>query len=505
MKKLTIDGQRIVNEDGEQVILSGINLVCKNKSLGYVEPCDVSLFQWFQEQGFNVIRLGLIWDGVEPEPGIYDDVYLSRIKQQIRWAEQHHLYVFLDMHQDLYSQLYGDGAPAWATLTDDLPHIVGDMWSDAYLKSPAVNRALDHFWQNTPAADGIGLQDHYEAMWRHVAAFFADCPNVIGYDMMNEPYPGTSGQQVFGAMIAAYAETVMGMNEVDMEQIAVLWFDDEKKQEILQGMADMDIYRVLMDSAEQASQAFDRDILTPFFNKIAAAVRSVDSDGFLMLETSYFTNMGVESGIELVQNPDGTIAQHQVYAPHGYDLVVDTDHYEIYNQERVNFIFSTHRKVQTRLSTPVLIGEWGAFNAHPATYELAKAVNSIFEQYLWSNTFWCWYDGFKDTPFVKALRRGFPHTTGGVLIGYHYDYDTEIVKVEYIPSGGETRIYHPRAALLTAEDVRISGAASYQIELHPYPNTESGWIAVRAEKGEGLVTIIVGTSISNLINSEVRY
>ncbi|MGV2806536.1 cellulase family glycosylhydrolase, partial [Clostridium perfringens] len=134
-----------------------------------------------------------------------DDAYLSRIKQQVVWAEQNDLYVFLDMHQDLYSLLYGDGAPAWAPLSDDLPHVTGHIWSDAYLESPAVNRALDHFWRNTSASDGIGLQDHYAAMWKHAAQFMADCPNIIGYDMMNEPYPGTSGQEVLGTIIAAYA------------------------------------------------------------------------------------------------------------------------------------------------------------------------------------------------------------------------------------------------------------------------------------------------------------
>src|SRR5699024_9930062 len=142
-------------------------------------------------------------------------------------------YIFLDMHQDLYSSLYSDGAPEWATLTDDLPHVTGDLWSDAYLGSPAVNRALDHFWNNSPAEDGIGLQDHYTAMWRHVVNFFKGCPNIIGYDIMNEPYPGTDGQQVFGAIISAYAQNVLGMDNPNMDELAALWLDGEKKQEIL--------------------------------------------------------------------------------------------------------------------------------------------------------------------------------------------------------------------------------------------------------------------------------
>ncbi|WP_322398649.1 hypothetical protein, partial [Clostridium perfringens] len=79
----------------------------------------------------------------------------------------------------------------------------------------------------------------------------------------------------------------------------------EKRLEVLAGMAEMDTYRILVDSAREVSQIFEREVLAPFFNKTAAAIRSVSPDGFLMLETSYFSNMGIESGLQLVQDPAG--------------------------------------------------------------------------------------------------------------------------------------------------------------------------------------------------------
>lgn len=500
MKKLTVDGQRFVNEDGAQVILNGVNVVCKDKKKGYVEPCDERLFAWFRGQGFNVVRLGLIWDGVEPEPGVYDDEYLSKIKQQAVWAERHGMYVFLDMHQDLYSSLYGDGAPAWATIADDLPHVAGQLWSDAYLESPAVNRALDHFWRNSPASDGIGLQDHYAAMWKYAAQFFADCGNVIGYDMMNEPYPGTKGQEVFGAIISSYAQYVVGESDISLEELAALWFDDEQKQQVLRGLADMNTYRLLVDGAKEASQRFERETLAPFYNKTAAAIRSVDPDGLLMLETSYFSNMGVESGVELAADDAGTAFRHQVYAPHGYDLVVDTEHYELYNQQRVDLIFAAHRNVQERLNIPVLVGEWGAFSGHPATFELSKALIATFERYLWSNTYWCWCDGFRDAPYSKALNRAYPQAVGGVLVEYHYDYDTDIFAMEYVPSGsgsgGQTLIYHPRVALLSGEDVAVSGADACRVELRPFADSDGGIIAVVATRRDGeRIAVTIGKAV----------
>lgn len=492
MKKLKTEGMRFINEDGAEVILSGINLVCKSKEKGYVEPCDESLFTWFCEQGYNVIRLGLIWDGVEPEPGVYDDVYLSKIKQQIKWAERNDIYVFLDMHQDLYSVLFSDGAPEWATLTDDLPHVTGDLWSDAYLASPAVNRALDNFWSNSLAVDGIGLQDHYTAMWQYVVSFFDGCSNIIGYDIMNEPYPGTDGQHVFGAMISVYAQNVLGMADANMEELSALWFDEQKKQKILTDIADMDTYKKLVKYAGDVSQVFEKETLAPFFNKVTNGIREIDTESIIMLETSYFANMGMESGVQLIQNDEGVIDPSQAFSPHGYDLVVDTDQYEIYNQDRVDLIFATHRKVQERLNIPTLIGEWGAFTNHATTPSLTKALIEIFERNLWGNTYWCYSSDFKEMPYIEALNRAYPQITGGQLISYHYNHDTGKVNIKYISSGLETVIYHPNAAHLSEEKIKVSGAQDYQSDIHSYPGANGGTITVVTPEKDEEITVTIG-------------
>ena len=38
------------------------------------------------------------------------------------------------------------------------------------------------------------MQDRYAAAWRHVAARFRGNPNVLGYELLNEPWPGTTWQ-----------------------------------------------------------------------------------------------------------------------------------------------------------------------------------------------------------------------------------------------------------------------------------------------------------------------
>ena len=50
--------------------------------------------------------------------------------------------------------------------------------------------------------------DHFTAMWQHVAAFFADCPNLFGFDLLNEPFPGSPGGTVFWTIINKMCEVL---------------------------------------------------------------------------------------------------------------------------------------------------------------------------------------------------------------------------------------------------------------------------------------------------------
>lgn len=76
-----------------------------------------------------------------------------------------------------------------------------DLWSDAYLASPAVHEALDNFWTNTVGPGGVGLQDRFAAMWAHVAQQLGNHPAVAGYDFPNEPTPGSAEPEIFANII----------------------------------------------------------------------------------------------------------------------------------------------------------------------------------------------------------------------------------------------------------------------------------------------------------------
>ena len=190
LPKVAVDGQRFVDEAGRQLILHGINTGGNPKSdTSWADP------KWFvhmRDWGYNVLRLQIEWSRLEPQYGKYDEAYLKQVDQQIAHAKANGIYIFLDMHQDLFGVKTGyDGAPAWATLDEGLSKGQGsELWQDAYFTSPAVHKAFDNFYANKPGPDGVGIQDRFALAWQHVAQRYAGDSTVIGYDLLNEPYPG---------------------------------------------------------------------------------------------------------------------------------------------------------------------------------------------------------------------------------------------------------------------------------------------------------------------------
>lgn len=127
MNRITTFKQKFIDSDGRERIFNGINLCDKGYHKNgeakrtYDVPFDENLIKRLSQSGFNLIRLGMTWDAVEPEPFRYDEEYLDRVQKVADLCAKYGIYFYLDMHQDLYAGfkgMDGDGAPAWACLTD---------------------------------------------------------------------------------------------------------------------------------------------------------------------------------------------------------------------------------------------------------------------------------------------------------------------------------------------------------------------------------------------------
>ena len=112
-------GSGFVDDAGREVRLRGVNIVYKDKpyypasaafhsNLSFVQD-DVDLLASF---GVNVIRLGVMWPGVTPDPIGLDADYLHRIRAIIRMAADSGIYTLVDPHQDEFHPLFcGEGVP----------------------------------------------------------------------------------------------------------------------------------------------------------------------------------------------------------------------------------------------------------------------------------------------------------------------------------------------------------------------------------------------------------
>lgn len=480
-KTITVNGSHFVDDSGRQVILNGINIVNKNKDEGYIFQSGPELYENLSKWGVNCIRFIVIWDRLEPEPGIYNEYYLKEIDKCIALAEKNNLFVVLDMHQDLYSVKYSDGAPEWATLDEGKPHTTGAIWSDAYMMSEAVQTSFDNFWSNKPASDGIGIQDHYAALWRHLAERYADNSTVIGYDIMNEPFPGSTALESTNILLSAYGELHYSLTgeALDEEQLTTMWEDENKRIEALEILSDKDNYHFVFSRLFELNKEFETTSLQNMYQKVASAIREVDKKHILFLEHSYFSNTGVGSSIERVTLSDGSPDPLLAYAPHGYDLVTDTEAVAMASNERVSYIYGQIAKKGEQLKMPVWLGEWGALSGSSMSMvPAAKNAVKLIEKHLFGNAYWSYNPGTENSEYFKQiLNRVYPAYVNGELISYSNNFDSRQFTMtwkEDNKSNAITIIFVPSISKLDKKALNEWG----QVEIEKIEDSDAGWVIV---------------------------
>lgn len=261
LAELRTSGNWIVDQDGRVVILQGVNQVYKAPPFtpgGNGFGDDDAAF--LAANGFTAVRLGLYWAQIEPQPGVYNWAYLESVKDTIETLKAHGIVSILDMHQDLYSsEIGGNGAPDWATLFNAGDNDTSHPFPFAYALNPAQNQAWDAFWSNEKV-EGVGLQNYYARMWQVTADYFGGTPGVVGYEIMNEPWAGSS-----------WLGSLLGNSH------------------------------------------FDNQSLTPFYDQVISAIRSVDSSTTVYYEPNVLFG-NATAGI----NMGGVDDDNAVFSFHDY-------------------------------------------------------------------------------------------------------------------------------------------------------------------------------------------
>jgi len=227
-------GRWITDASGRAVIVHGTNMVYKLPPYYPAKPGfgdDDAAF--LARIGFNAVRVGIIWKALEPSPGHYNGAYIAQIATTVRTLARHGVLSLLDFHQDLYNERFqGEGTPDWAVRDGGLPNLPKAGFPNNYLANPALQHAFDQFWANAPGPGGVGLADRFAAAWAHVAAVFRRTPSVLGYELFNEPWPGTTwapcaapaGCPAFDVKLKGFYERVFArLRKVDRRTL--VWYE----------------------------------------------------------------------------------------------------------------------------------------------------------------------------------------------------------------------------------------------------------------------------------------
>ena len=136
--------------------------------------------------GFSVVRLGFMWAGYNPAPGVYNQTYIGIIKTTVNRLARHGVYSLLNVQMDGLSSKFCtyDGAPLWVVNKSVPRHafpwpLSGNCSSrgghlDINIMTEASVTAYQDIFDNRH-----GMRNDFTTFWAHAATQFKDrspCP-----------------------------------------------------------------------------------------------------------------------------------------------------------------------------------------------------------------------------------------------------------------------------------------------------------------------------------------
>lgn len=174
---VTTQGNRFVaTGTGATVVLRGVNVSAGS---------NLALQRRALELGVNLVRIHVTWADLQPSapaaghPG-WNTALIAAIQTQVAWYRTHSIDVLIDLHQFDWSSYFtgrGSGIPAWFYTQIHR----GEYPPTGHGKDEAIRA----FYAD-PAAIRL-----YSQLAVKVAASFDTAPNVVGYEVLNEP-PATA-------------------------------------------------------------------------------------------------------------------------------------------------------------------------------------------------------------------------------------------------------------------------------------------------------------------------
>ena len=380
----------ILDNEGRYSVFHGVNVIIKLPpylpDLEKFDPMNSLNTEYdlktMKKMGFNMVRLGVIWEAVERQPGVYDMEYLQKVEEIINTLGKNGIYTMVDAHQDAFSRNFcGEGVPYFYTnelgydkkcnanivtqflgfvgtcknldyfnFTYDengLP-VIDDCKKNSFIEYHFLaefSSAYKKFYENVN-----NIQDKFVEFWKVVATKFKGNKYVLGYDLWNEPSPGG-------------------------------FLEDFKN--IIPGRPDL--YSVL-----------------PLYKKVNEALRDIDPNYIL-----YFENTPIPDTLPIMgglvwgtmKEKPGDDNEPQVYNFHSYCCVSGAnacENGEASLKNSLNLCPKFHKNkfktemdnARNNLHVPMFVSEFGACSDSQACYNEIMNVISICEENFISWSYW---------------------------------------------------------------------------------------------------------------------
>lgn len=426
-----------LSENEDTHLFHGVNIVHKAAALPTITEDTV---HFIKSMGFNIVRYGILWTNIQPsdtDPTVFNYTYLTAAREQIDFLGKHGIRVFLDLHQDCFSSRFScgksyDGVPFWAAtppyseeyypggnksypLPFAKPNWVPENssaynplyapWGEPASSIPGAGCDLSGWAQCYPTYslgatvqrfyDNVnGTADLFATMWAEVARVFKGDQNVVGFEKINEPWLG---------------EVPLNLNELDPltnPKYWDLWFA---------GVA-------------------DRKNLAPFYDRVAAKIRSVDPDTPIFFEPASGGSF-LEGNSGFLHGPGGKefdVAGKNVFSYHVYCPIIQSDgiHFNISNaifnfiKKELCDVFSdlqlTNRANEvTKHGFGGFLSEFGAIPNKGVAADYMENMMSVIDKIQHSFTFWEIHSLEGAPKFIQnALSRSYPQKVPGRVVQY---------------------------------------------------------------------------------------
>jgi len=414
-----------------------------------------------------------MWSGVEPEENMINETYIGVLKEIISGLENHGVYSYLDMHQDVMNNVATyDGVPQWLydkfeAPDHEYPWPMKDTSGYSTWACGYFTQEISHGFQELYTKHQL----EFARVWREIAARFRDMSAVLGYELMNEPWtgnfyedlsvllPGNAGHELLEPFFNATSDAIREVDDETLifwEPVTYAYFVNTEANIILDTILDTFMksqnYTVLLPIIREACGDLAEDL--------DQVIESVDTSFASLLKRSSQSELSRKPSVlgpGFSAPPGGpdylnrTVMSYHYYCwALGYagdeetDPVLSTLCDEVLGPVVFNTVSSRAAELGGSATMLTEFGECNPDFEHPdeAGSTECRFVLDEADKHLQSWSYWdaagggiLWDgEGNIKPESVKVFSRPYAPATAGTPTSLHYDQHSRVMTFTFLPN-----------------------------------------------------------------------